>query len=66
MVDTLETLHSVFTITNINNRIDPTARGNKTILVNLVVEAPAIRPRKYEWSGWWDSQVVCMIAEVKF
>ena len=66
-VECLQELGSIFRIVRVKSRIGPGSKdgGNKTILVNVVVEgASVIKPHKYAWSGWWDKQSVRMIAEV--
>jgi len=68
MVDVLKKLceSSYFTVIRIKSRITPSEeKGNKVILVNLIVEDKEIEPHKYSWSGWWDNQSVRMIAEVQ-
>lgn len=65
MVEVLEKLSQIFTITRVKPRLDPKGTGNKVVLTNLIVEDPTIRPHQYPWSGWWDEQTVRMIGEVQ-
>jgi len=65
MVTVLEKLTEHFQVVRIKQRIGPDDKGNKVILLNLIVEDKDIRPLKYAWSGWWDNQNVRMIAEVQ-
>jgi len=67
MMNTLYKLKRNFDIVRVKPRIrkNPDDRGNKCILVNLVVEDPIVKPVKYKWSDWWDNRTVRMIAEVQ-
>jgi len=65
MVGALDQLTKVFSVVRIKQRINPEAKGNKVILVNLIIDDPSIHPIKYPWSGWWENQSVRMIGEVQ-
>lgn len=54
----------ILKVVRVKARINPKDKGNKVIIVNLVVEDKDFRPIEYPWSGWWDKQTVRMIAEV--
>lgn len=65
MIQTLEKLSKVLPLARVKPRLDPKGMGNKTILVNVIVEDSTIKPKLYPWSKWWDKQVVRMVAEVR-
>ena len=64
MVDVLDVLCSNFKVTKIISNVGHTTPGSKSIIVNLVVEDKCVKPKQYEWSGWWVDNDVQMIAEV--
>jgi len=65
MVEVLNKLNERFDIIRIKQRIGPQDKGNKVILLNLIVKDETIKPNNYNWSGWWVNRPVQMIAEVQ-